>query len=192
MIKATDCLGDFPQPAPVFLHLLHVLVRLRCVARDAQHSGVTLLLCLSLSRRLPKHLCTQCTHSRAPVWVWTRGQRPDPFLLLPPWQPADPQLPVPRGTFREDVVFFPSRERLRGCESWQNAQSSCLLRKGAVTSDQVSCGPLFLHCGEGGMCQPGPGAAPSCPVVPTKQPSFPLSPAWQSISCLPAGTGALS
>lgn len=115
-----------------------------------------------------------------------------PIPASPTLVTCRPQLPVPRGTFREDVVFFPSRERLRGCESWQNAQSSCLLGKGAVTSDQVSCVPLFLHCGEGGICQPGPGAAPPYPVVPTKLPSFPLSPAWQSIYCLPAGTGALS
>lgn len=73
-------------------------------------------------------------------------------------------------------MFFPGRERLRGCESWQNAQPSCLLRKGAVTSDQVSCVPLFLHCGEGGICQPGPGTAPSHLVVPTKLPSFPPLP----------------
>lgn len=89
----------------------------------------------------------------------------------------------------EDVALFPSRERLEVCESWQDAQLSCLLRKGAVTRDQVSfytvgrvgCVSLAL-----GLPHPTPWYPPTCPTFPL------LSPAWQSISRLPAGTGALS
>lgn len=73
----------------------------------------------------------------------------------------------------DDVAFFPSKGRLKGCESWQDAQPSCLLRKGAVTSEQASCPPHFLHCrGMGcvslalGLPHPTPWYPPTCPAFP--------------------------
>lgn len=46
--------------------------------------------------------------------------------------------------------------------------------------------PHFLHCREGGLCQPGPAAAPSYPTVPTNPPNFPPSPqpGKASLTCL--------
>lgn len=175
------------------MHLLHVLVRLRCVARDAQHSGVTLLLCLSLSRHVHRAIDAPSAPTAGHLsGSGQEGRDQTHSCFSHPGNLQTSSSQCPEEHLWEDVVFFPNRERLRGSESWQNAQSSCLLRKGALTSDQVSCVLLFLLCGEGGIRQLGSGAAPSYPVVPTKLPSFPLSPAWQSISHLPAGTGALS
>lgn len=160
------------------------------MARDAQCSGVTLQPCLSLSRHVHWGISAPSAPTAGHLSGSGQEGRDQPHSCL-----SDPgNLQTPRSQcpehLGEDVVFFPSRERLRGCESWQNAQPSCLLRKGAVTSDQVSCEPLFLHCGGGwdksawawGCCHPA-----LC-----YPPASPLSPAWQSISCLPAGIGALS
>jgi len=72
----------------------------------------------------------------------------------------------------EDVAFFSSRARLKGCESWQDAQPSCLLRKGAVTSEQVSCVPRFLHCGRVGCVSPALGLPHPTPWYPPNHPTW--------------------
>lgn len=154
------------------------------MARDAQCSGVTLQPCLSLSRHVHWGISAPSAPTAGHLSGSGQEGRDQPHSCL-----SDPgNLQTPRSQcpehLGEDVVFFPSRERLRGCESWQNAQPSCLLRKGAVTSDQVSCEPLFLHCGGGGISQPGPGAAAILPCATHQLPPSP-QPGKASLACLP-------
>lgn len=105
--------------------------------------------------------------------------------LCPSWCPADPRLPGPEEHLGKKVAFFPSRKRLKGCEFWQGAQPSCPLRRGAVTSQQASCVPPFLHRGGIGYVS----LAWGCPILPrgAHQPAQ-LSPSSQpgkvSLSCL--------
>lgn len=123
---------------------------------------------------------------------WSKKAAAGSNGLRPPWCPADPRLPVPEEHLGEEVAFFPSRKRLKGCEFWQGAQPLCPLRRGAVTSQQASCVPCFLHCGGIGCVSLAPGLPHPTPWCPPTRPTFPLFPAWQSISLLSAETGALS
>lgn len=106
--------------------------------------------------------------------------------LLPPWRPADPWLPVLGGTFRGGCCIFPKQrkaQRLRilaGCPALVSAKERSCGQRGSKLHH------LFSTLRGHGLCQPGPGAAPSYPMVPTTPPSFPPSPqsGKTSLTCL--------